>query len=402
MGMHVFILIIAALVVRNRNPISKTRVKSITTIWGVLFILHFLLSLSTTFCLDLLVKSLSSFCLFLMLVYSVGSVSSVPYAKTLTWDLRAIVVLVIISLILDLMLGLTASGDGALRAGGIYSEPSHLALTMAPILVGLVCAKKKSDRVWGWVGFIAMTILSASATIFVMVLICIFVVILVRSKKIFTLRNFFQLILILIFFALMAKNSPYVEELESRFNGLVEIDVSSNLSSLVYINGWETAFHNLQETNGIGLGFNRMGCIPRPVTNAGDILNLLGLNDYNFNDGSFILSKLISELGLFGILIWISTTGVLFHLMVKKTKGSLSTLQPDVQALLLSGIAVVTFGSVFRGINYFSGYFVFGIFSILFVIGNARWKNNEYPESKRLSALPLSLNSPPSSDDNHD
>ncbi len=399
MGMHVLILFIAALVVRNRNSMSRIRVKNILTIWGALIITHFLLSQSTTSCTDFFIKSLTSFCLFLLLLYSIGRVSSVTYLKTLTWDLRAIVALVTISLILDLILGLTPSGGAAFRASGIYPEPSHLALSMAPVLVGLMSAKANPDRVWGWVGFVAITILSASATIFVMVSLCFVVVILARSKKQFSLTLIFQLMLFLLFIVILVQISPYAEELANRITGLVEIDISSNLSSLVYINGWETALQNLQGSNGIGLGFNRMGCDPRPVTSTGDILNVLGLADYNFNDGSFIFSKLLSELGLIGIVFWVSTTGLLFRLMFRKIETPLSTLQPDVQALLLSGITVITFGAIFRGTNYFSGSFIFGIFCTFFILGNARWKSNRHSKRNAFLVLPSSLN--PSKDDAH-
>ena len=90
---------------------------------------------------------------------------------------------------------------------------------------------------------------------------------------------------------------------------LFERSETNNISSLVYMQGWDDAITNIIRTNGIGLGFNMMGCDPLPLVGYRDTLinldpELVGLNA---QDGSFLVSKFISEFGVIGILIIILT-----------------------------------------------------------------------------------------------
>ena len=71
------------------------------------------------------------------------------------------------------------------------------------------------------------------------------------------------------------------------------------------MNGFSMAGNYFILTNGLGIGFNLMGCsndykyygnyIEQIIAINGNVLNIL--------DGSFLASKLISELGIIGFLI---------------------------------------------------------------------------------------------------
>ena len=79
----------------------------------------------------------------------------------------------------------------------------------------------------------------------------------------------------------------------------------TNASAIVWLNGWSQAYDTLLVTRGLGLGFNQMGC--------GDFVNIGRFSDHislwtggvvlNWNDGSFLISKLASELGVVGLSI---------------------------------------------------------------------------------------------------
>lgn len=367
LGLHVLLLLAASLALPLARGAAWSRVGHVVVLWSGLLVGHYALASLASPCTDLLMKSSASLLLTLLLATALARLASESGPKSLTSDMRAIVAVVCGSLALEVALGRTPGSEGLVRAGGIFPEPSHLALAMSPVLVGLMCAARRPDRLWGWGGFIVMTTLSASATLFLIVPMCLVMVQLAQSRTQLSLALLLRVALLIGFMAGLVMYSPYGEEFASRLAGLALADSSANVSSLVYVNGWETALHNLQQTQGLGLGFNRMGCDPRPDTERGGLLDFLGQGDLNYNDGSFTLSKLLSELGLLGLAFWASASLVLARLTLVKSGRGLNGLAPDVQALLVSGITVITLGALIRGTNYLSGPFLFGLFCVLFV-----------------------------------
>ena len=369
-GAHIIIIVVSAIFVRTRmNEHSIWATNKITIVFFALFF-HFVISEYTTPCNDLLLKSWISFFLFSIVIFSLARLYTGPNSVDLTWDLRAIVSVVVISLLLDLVFNLISASGEAIRLGGFYPEPSHLALSLAPILVALMASEYNINRLWGIGGLFIISTLSASATIIVMVALCFSVVLLVRSTSRSLVFSIMKISVLFVLLTGLIFYSSYAQEFTSRIEGLTTSNVSTNLSSLVYVNGWETAIQNFQNTAGVGLGFNRMGCEPRPFTNTGSILSALQLADYNYNDGSFIFSKLLSELGILGALMWAAATGVVISLMLFRYEGNMDRINAETLALTLSGLTVITFGAVIRGTNYFSGSFLFGVFCIIFLWGS--------------------------------
>jgi hypothetical protein len=75
---------------------------------------------------------------------------------------------------------------------------------------------------------------------------------------------------------------------------------TTNLSSLVYIQGWEMIGSATQKTLGWGLGFQQLGHTFLDAPTSDLIYRLTGGLDLNLKEGSFAAAKLISELGVFG------------------------------------------------------------------------------------------------------
>jgi len=79
---------------------------------------------------------------------------------------------------------------------------------------------------------------------------------------------------------------------------------NTNLSNLVYLSGLERAWLSIDETLGIGYGFNQLGI----VGTQGEImivLDRLNADGLNLLDGGSVAPKLIAELGTVGILLLI-------------------------------------------------------------------------------------------------
>lgn len=367
LGLHVLLILAAAIASAVYGFLPDSSAGRLVRVWVGALIVHWVLTLLSSPCTDMLLKSAASVVLFASVLVAVRRLADSPVATLRRHDLKVILVVVIVSALLDKALGLTPGGADIVRVGGIYPEPSHLALAIAPVLVGLMRADEVSTRAWGWTGFLALTMLSVSATLFAVVTLCYVIALLADSVHRISATLVLRVAVVVAAMWLLVDYSPYGEEMAARVAGLFQLDISSNISSLVYLNGWETALANLQDTWGVGLGFNRMGCDPRPETLSGAVLDMLNVGDLNFNDGSFILSKLLSEMGLLGLVFWISATASLLRLVLVKSHRPLAHLASDVRAVVISGIAIVTLGALIRGTNYLSGSFVFGLFCLIFV-----------------------------------
>jgi hypothetical protein len=87
------------------------------------------------------------------------------------------------------------------------------------------------------------------------------------------------------------------------FNRAIISPDSNNLSALVYLQGWQLIGESFERTMGIGMGFQQLGVLPTEVPASYAINSLIGGDDLNLKDGGFLLSKLLSEFGWFGILL---------------------------------------------------------------------------------------------------
>ena len=154
---------------------------------------------------------------------------------------------------------------------------------------------------------------------------------------------------------------------------MLTLDVQSNISSVVYVAGWQMADENLRNTDWLGLGVNRMGCLPRPVTEAGEILEVFDLGDGNYNDGSFTMSKALSEFGALAILLWLVLAGLLMK-AIYRTRQTLGTRNHQLRMMLIGGMVVLVFGSLVRGTGYFSGVFLFGLLATFMLDREDVWE----------------------------
>lgn len=174
-----------------------------------------------------------------------------------------------------------------------FAEPSHYALAVSPILffTGLFLTR----FLRGVLIFLLIVL-----GVFFPSLILLFVVLMMISFYYLSRPLKFLIITaglgLLIFFSL-----NQMEIFNHFTQRLTFTDGFTNLSTLVYIQGWEDAYIALRETSGIGLGFQRMGTLP-PGEYGEKIFSIFG-GFLNRNDGSFLAAKIISEFGILGILL---------------------------------------------------------------------------------------------------
>ena len=79
-------------------------------------------------------------------------------------------------------------------------------------------------------------------------------------------------------------------------------DGALNLSNLVYLQGWQIIGESWSKSSGWGVGFQQLGLNGSDTTASDLIYSLIGTFS-NLTDGGFTLAKVVSEFGVFGLLI---------------------------------------------------------------------------------------------------
>lgn len=144
---------------------------------------------------------------------------------------------------------------------------------------------------------------------------------------------------------------------------------NDNLTSLVYLQGWDDAKRAFIKTNGLGLGFQNMDKLEASKLNI-KIYHLAG-QFQNRNDGGFLASKLIAEFGIIGILFIL----IYFIYFIKssifliiETKNN--SIKPIV--IISHSIIVLFFIELFaRGYGYFSPTLLLTI-TALYLVSNKK------------------------------
>ena len=190
----------------------------------------------------------------------------------------------------------------------IFNEPSHFGLYVLPLIAYILLLSSKSFI--GWLALFIGLASNFSTTLFVGVLMLLFLLYLSaayqsHSFSIIKIVSFFTTLLILSLAGVLR-----FDDTASRIDGVINSSGitsanDSNLSSLVWLNGWSQAYQTLISTNGLGLGFNQMGC--GRFYNIGNFSSLIqdsfDGDMLNSEDGSLLSSKLISEFGILGVVI---------------------------------------------------------------------------------------------------
>ncbi len=223
-----------------------------------------------------------------------------------------------------------------------FTEPSHFAGVLLPVIAFLAVTGSGWRR-WAW-------ILTAFALGYLLENLSIVVgsVVVAVACLAATRLAVFGAIAILIL--------PFLDL--TYFLDRIEFDpaATTNLSSLVYIQGWELIRAGLSDTYGWGLGFQQLGFTFLDAPTSDLIYRLNGGSDLNLREGSFGLAKLVSELGIFGLAI------VLCHgflagkaLLGLRRVAIAGDRRPFVEILAMCSIYTFVIDMYVRGTGYFSG-----------------------------------------------
>ena len=228
-----------------------------------------------------------------------------------------------------------------------FSEPSHFALSFTPLLMYMcVSAAGRSRVLWLLVG-ISLALLLENLTLAAGCAMAAAV-----SLRWTTMA---WLGLVLTAVATQLDLGYFADRLDLSTD-------NQNLSTLVYVQGWQFVVDSWQRTNGLGLGFQQLGVHGADVAAADVIFAIFG--DYvNVLDGGFTFSKLASELGVLGAALTLGFVLVAGLTSLQLRSGSkrhatgMHATQSVKPALTFARCAVVSFllEMFVRGAGYFTG-----------------------------------------------
>lgn len=266
-----------------------------------------------------------------------------------------------VSIFLVLMIIIGAFGVAGIHppGGGIYfkpvfpfTEPSHFALTMTPILLAFCVNKTLTMRVVGLVAVMLLAYLLQSLSLVVGVLM-VAVVVLPTPWIVAGAVALVALVGIL--------DIDY-------FTDRLDLSVhSGNLSALVYIQGWDLAGESLRRTSWWGIGFQQLGIGSITTYTSSLIVSLAG-TDSNLRDGGFTLAKVLAEFGVLGAGVAAAYTAVLVRcgwrlrqIALRKRSAAAGTI---LAMAFVCGYAIEAF---VRGIGYFSGTMLLLVAALIFL-----------------------------------
>lgn len=335
-----------------------------------LLVLHSVVAAAVSPCRDLFAKSVLSLLMLCAVLFACAQVAATDSLERLGPTLVGVAVFVTGSVVVDKAYLVVTGASALIRPSGIFLEPSHLALAIAPVLAALIAAPSARQRLLGWGCALLTFLLSGSATLFVVLAVCLAAAMVSRragAARLLLRMGFGAVALVGLIWL-----SPFRDAFVERVAGVVNFGAESNLSSVVYVHGWQLAEANVESTSGLGLGVNRMGCEPRPVTAAGEILEFFDLGDGNYNDGSFTFSKALSEFGVLAIAVWLYMAGRLWA-AIRRSQSSPGERFLQYRVYLISTALVAVFGSLVRGTGYFAGTFVLGLIGLMMLARDDIW-----------------------------
>lgn len=275
--------------------------------------------------------------------------------KTATWILLAAFVGFVIEALLPASFPSTAVYRSAGKLSGLFNEPSHVAFSLFPIVAILLVAESKQLRRNGILALCGLVVLSRSSTLIGLIVAWILYRLLVQRK---IGRSLFVGVGLSFFVMLAAvvNYDRFVAPTLDRIVGVIAVDKTKNLSSLLYVQGWQDAWANLLRTKGLGLGFNLMGCKPLPDVPARAFIAKEYKLQLNAEDGSFLLSKIVSETGVIGILFFVFIIWWLIWIE-KNIRTCNYSNGKEVSALSIQAALMFSFiaTSLLRSAGYFNG-----------------------------------------------
>jgi len=226
----------------------------------------------------------------------------------------------------------------------LFAEPSHFGLAFLPMLLFRASLASKTGQVRLLGGALMLgAILQSLTTIAGVALLA---ATLLRRKPLFGML----VVMIVVGGGVALVDLSYYAERLSLSGD------SDNLTTLVYLQGWENAILNFGETDGLGVGFQQFGLAGSTGDISEKIYAIMGGSYINLMDGGSTATKLIAEFGVFGIaMLLVFFRFALRALMYMRRMQLMPAGARDIHWMFFSACTVsYSLELVLRGVGYFS------------------------------------------------
>lgn len=220
---------------------------------------------------------------------------------------------------------------------GLFSEPSHLGLVLAPLLIYACAMESRTHRLFIVFFFVWSLLIQNITTLSVVAL---------------SFLVLFRFSLSRVTLLFLVVSGLFFTDLEYFTSRLAISSESENLSVLVLLQGWDIAMAMLNETSNWGGGLQQFGFIDV----SGDIttkIALLSEDSLNLFDGGSTASKLVGEFGFFaftGLFIY----ALLFLWAFRKLRQVRVQSIQGGSIFLISCLFAFVIELFVRGVGYFS------------------------------------------------
>ena len=276
-------------------------------------------------------------------------IHSAPPSEVSRWVSVALWLLTINALVG--LTGFKPFPQATIKPIGIFAEPSHLAMVLAPLLA-YTCAIEARHHRSLLAFFFAWGVAIENLTTLVVVVLCFLITFRLSVSRV-----------ALVMFAAAGLFFVDVEYFASRL--LISGD-SDNISVLVLLQGWETATLMFEKTGGWGSGFQQFG-FSNVAGEIADKLSAFGEDNLNQFDGGSTAAKIIGEFGIFG-LVGLAVVVVLVAGAFLRLRAARQTGDNGGGLLLAASLYSFLIELFARGVGYFSPTFFLALSALVGII----------------------------------
>ena len=240
-----------------------------------------------------------------------------------------------------------------------FTEPSHFALAFTPLLLWASVSSSGTRRALCLLGGLGIAAAMPSLTLLLGVLLIATICLPIWQLS-------------LAIGVCVAGSMALAPDLGYFLDRIDLLSDVTNLSSLVWLQGWELAWEAISETRGWGVGFQQLG-IATTSAEAASTINSLAGGDLNLLDGGFNFAKLAGEFGAFGVA---AVAAYLVNVVsaMRKLRAHSFGLKKEASGTLLamSFVVAYTLELFVRGGGYFSGTSVLALAALVHLAREAR------------------------------
>jgi uncharacterized membrane protein len=234
-----------------------------------------------------------------------------------------------------------------------FTEPSHFALAFLPLLIS-GCVRTKGWRRYALLatGLVVAYMLKSLSLVVGCAL--------VAAVCLSSIRIVLGFVV-----ALVVVSYLDVTYFSDRLNFSSDTD---NLSTLVFLEGWEFVQDSFRRSDGWGIGFQQLGYAPI-ISPSADRIFMIFHTDYNIQDGGFTASKVMSEFGVLGIAFLLAYLAAFARIgLFLRACAAGARPASAGEVLAASYVCGLSIDLFVRGNGYFSGTALFAVSGFAYLV----------------------------------